>query len=392
MSSVTKVLTPLKTFFHTDFGIALLITIVWKVVLTMIGFAIDAQDGAVSLFDHTIRWDAGWYMIIIQDWYTTNISSSVFYPLFPALVGVVHFIGVGNIDYPVAGQIINTLAVWFALTALLKLGRLFIGGKGRLWLIALFLSAPTAFFLHAFYSEAVFATLSFWAYYFALKRRWLGVGILLTLLSASRLPSVLIIALTILEFMRAYDWKLRKIWNKNLLYFLLAPLGFVGYGLYLTFTQHDFLGMFHAYQTATDWTYQIFNPNILETIGRAGYQVIRVLGDLRPLDNDFVINNLFPLLALLVLGVSSIYLLRIKSRRFIPLGIVGLLSVVMFTLNSNVVSVHRYVLGSLVILVALGLYIKSLKHKKLALIGCCVVGCIGQLYLYSLFVQTIFAG
>ena len=39
-----------------------------------------------------------------------------------------------------------------------------------------FRSAPAAFFLHSFYSEAVFCALGFWAYLFALRRQWLWMG------------------------------------------------------------------------------------------------------------------------------------------------------------------------------------------------------------------------
>ena len=87
----------------------------------------------------------------------------------------------------------------------------------------LVLSAPAAFFLHVFYGKALFLALSLWAYLFALKRNWIGVGILLALLTAARLPALLVIGLCGLEYLHSYSWNLKKAFNKNILWFLLAP-------------------------------------------------------------------------------------------------------------------------------------------------------------------------
>lgn len=387
-----NILNKIKLFAKTDLGIALWIVLIWKALMSVIGFAIDVHfDGAPSFFDHTMHWDAGWYVTILNGHYADNLASSAFYPVFPFLVGIVHYLGFGLIDYPVAGQIVNTTAAWFVIAALLKLGKLLIGDMQKRWLVALILCAPTAFFLHVFYSEAVFMALSLWAYLFALKRNWLGVGILLAVLTATRLPSVLILALCGLEFLRAYNWKPKQFFNKNALFFLLAPLGFVAYVVYLAIVQNDPLGMFHAYNHTMDWAYQVFNPNILETIAKALYQIVRTIVGLRVLDTELFVNVLLPLWSLFLLGLSSIYLLLRKNQKFLPLGIVGILSIIMFTLNSNVVSVHRYILPSLTVYIAIALFIKSLK-KPYLLYAWCFVGVIVQLFLYTAFIRVMFAG
>lgn len=98
----------------------------------------------------------------------------------------------------------------------------------------------------------------------------MGVGVILALLTAARLPSLLIIGLCALEYLRSYGWSIKKAFNKHLLWFLLAPLGFIAYALYLYILHGNALGMFSAYDATTDWAYQVFNPNIIETIARAG--------------------------------------------------------------------------------------------------------------------------
>jgi len=392
---VSRAVRLVKEFLATDFGIALIITLVWKIIITAIGYIIDVRSGtATSLFDHTVWWDANWYLAIVTHHYTDPIASAAFYPLFPFLVSVVHFMSFGGLDYPVAAQLINTASVWLGLVAAIKIGRLLLGQKNRFWIVALLLSAPAAFFMHTFYSEAVFIALSFWAYYFALKKQWLWVGILLGALTAARLPSVLIIALCGLEFLRSYDWNIKRALNKKALYFLIAPIGFIAFSLYLGFAQHDPLGMFHAYKATSDWAYQVFNPNIIETMAKAAYQIVRVGIGARPFDLGFVVNILLPLVSLVILGLSSLYLLIKHPKTLLPLGIVGILSIIMFTLNSNVVSIHRYALPSLTIYVAIGLLLKSTAPKwqiPLIVVVCGLSLCL-QFYLYAGFIQHLFVG
>lgn len=382
----------IRHFLKTDFGTALIVTLVWKVVISVIGYIIDLQSGgATSFFDHTIRWDAGWYTSVITDHYAHNLASAAFYPLFPLVVGLVNLLSFNSLGIPLAGQLVNTIAVWFILVALIKLARNILGENKKYLFIALVLSAPAAFFMHVFYSEAVFMALSFWAYYYALKRNWLGVGILLALLTAARLPSILVIALCGLEFMRAYDWKWRQFFNKNVLYFLLAPIGFIAFAVYLSFIQHDPLGMFHAYQHTDDWAYQVFNPNIFETILSTCYQIPRVIMGQRLFNSDFIVNALLPVASLILLGMCSLYLLIKHRKSYLPLGVVGLLSIIMFTLNSNVVSVHRYVLPSLTIYVAVGLFVRRFK-RPCVLYAICAIGVLIQVFLLYLFVNNRFAG
>lgn len=358
-----------------------------------LGYILDLQINGTgqSMLHHTQMWDSNWYAIIINDHYATNPYSAAFYPMFPLLVGVLQFVSFHTIGMLVAGQIINTIAVWLLLVALIKLAREFLGSNKKLWLIGLVLAMPAAFFLHVFYSEAVFMALGTWAYLFAIKRRWLAMGIVLAVLTATRLPALLFIGLCGLEFMRAYDWNIRKIFNKKLLYFLLAPVGFIAYGLYLQIIRGDFLAMFHAYGKGSDWTYQIFNPNIFYTMAKSAYQIPRWLMGDRPYGVDIVVNVILPLTTIAILGICSIYLIVKHRKKALPLGIFGLVSIVMFTLNSNVISIHRYILPCLTIYIAIALFIRG-KHQFAYLLGTISAGIIVQLMLFAFFIGDIFAG
>ena len=56
------------------------------------------------------------------------------------------------------------------------------------------------------------------------------------------------------------------------------------------------------------------------------------------------------------LFVSSVYVLVALRSKGVPLALFGFASIVMLTMNSNVVSVHRYLLPCLVLYVALVLF------------------------------------
>ena len=383
----------IKNFLKTDLGIALLVTIVWKMTMLAIGYLIDSSvpGGSNSVVSHTNHWDAGWYLTIINGHYITNAASAAFYPLFPLLVSLVQFITFNSVDILVAGQIVNTVAVWLIIIALLELGRELLGDKKKYWLVTLVLSTPAAFFLHVFYSEAIFMAFSLWAYIFALKRKWLIMNIILAILTAARLPAILVVGLCGLEFMRSYNWNIKKYFNKKLLYFLLAPVGFIAYGIYLMAVRGDFLAMFHAYNATNDWSYLIFDINFPKTILKSIYEIFKVILHQKLLSMGLLINHVLPLGSLILMAIGSIYLILKQKSKYIPLGIYGLISIVMFTLNSTLVSAHRYILPCITLYVALALIING-KYQRTILVCTCLVGVALQFLLLSMFIQNVFAG
>ena len=349
-----------KTLLKNDTVLAFVIAIVWQLVMTVIG-GILAHKGFLG---HMTLWDGGWYLNIINEHYRINPASPAFYPLFPLVIDTLAITTFHIFSYPLIGLFVNTIALGFAIAALLAIAKHFnIKAHARYICVALFLLSPAAFFLHQFYGEAIFAALSFWAYAFALQRKWLYVGILLAFLTASRLPSLLFIGLCGLEYLRAYDWKIKKALNPKVLYFLLAPIGFIAYGLYLLVVRGDFFAMFSAYKATDDWIYQSFNPNFLYPIARGCYQILLAFTGRLPFTSELLVNVAIPLFALAILLICSLYLIFKHRGKGIPLGIFGLVSIVFFTLNNNLVSIHRYTLPCLGIYIALTLIYTQ--HRKL---------------------------
>ena len=104
----------------------------------------------------------------------TDPHSTVFFPLLPLLLRALHTVG---LSYLVAGVIISTAASIVAGAYLFQLAEDEMGeGSGRRALLYMLLF-PTAVFLIAPYSEALFLAGAIAAFYYARSGRWLLVAL-----------------------------------------------------------------------------------------------------------------------------------------------------------------------------------------------------------------------
>lgn len=389
--------TRIKTFLKSDLGRTLLLAIMWQLVLTAFGILVEKSFSAdmntrSALLGHTYHWDAGWYSKITRGGYSFSPAAPVFYPLFPLAVRVVQILSFGQLGILASSLLLNTACTWIATYALVKISDFYVPKKYRWYTVALFLSSPAAFFMHLYYAEALFCAGAFLAILFALKRQWSWMGVVLAFLTAVRLPAILIVGLCGLEFFRAYEWKPQKILNKHLLWFFLAPLGFLLYGLYLKATNGDFLAMFHGYHATNDWVYHKFNPNIVTSLTEQLRQAKDIIFGARSFDALGFVNIILPLCGLGILLVTSAY--SLTKKKLIPLGFFGLASFVFFTLNSDIISVHRYLLPCLSIYIAAIYFINKYFGQFSTILFSIIIysGALLQSYLFILFVSGKFAG
>ncbi|MEV7092339.1 hypothetical protein AB0M80_05805 [Amycolatopsis sp. NPDC051045] len=358
------------TWVNGDYARVFAVVLAWHVVLIAVAYLFAPSSpvsegipktgigSTMSLLAHTYRWDAGNYGEIAMHAYTGSYAPTrAFYPVFPILVWLVQTVSFGTLGLLAAGFLVNLAATWLAAVALLKIGRHFFAGERAPWLVvAAFLTAPAAFFLHSFYSEAVFCALGFWAYLFALRRQWLWMGLTLIPLTASRVTAAVFVGLCFLEFWRSKDWKLRGLLSWHLLWFPAAFLGLGAVLVYMKIQTGDAFASFNALKGVKTWSYHHFDPNILGTLwGEAKITGHALLGDTR-LDAWTLMSHVLPMIGLALLFVSSVYVLVALRSKGVPLALFGFASIVMLTMNSNVVSVHRYLLPCLVMYVALVLF------------------------------------
>ncbi|MFI5608946.1 mannosyltransferase family protein [Amycolatopsis sp. NPDC051903] len=353
-----------------DFAKVLAAVLVWNVVLIAVAWLFGPSSptsegipktgigSTWSVLAHTYRWDAGNYGEIAQHAYTGSyVPLRAFYPVFPICVWFLQTITFHLLGLLVAGFVVNVVATWLATVALLKIARHFFTGDRAPWLVvAAFLTAPAAFFLHSFYSEAVFCALGFWAYLFALRRQWLWMGVCLIPLTAARITAAVFVGLCFLEFWRAGGWKPRALLNWRLLWFPAAFLGLGAHMVYMKLQTGSATASFTALEGVPAWSYHKFNPDIFATAwSEAKLTAHALLGDV-PMTGWTLMSHVLPTIGLVLLLISSVYVFVALRADGIPLALFGIASIVMLTINNNVVSVHRYLLPCLVMYVALVLF------------------------------------
>ncbi|MEV6910232.1 hypothetical protein [Amycolatopsis sp. NPDC051071] len=354
-----------------DFLKVFVVVVVWNLVLIALAWLfgpivpIEPGNGvpesgigsSPSLLVHTYRWDSLWYGDIVRHGYADGAPQvRAFYPLFPALVWLVHTISFGGIGVITAGFLVNLVATWLAAVALLKIARFFVSERGARLVVAAFLTAPTAYFLHSFYTEAVFCALGFWAFLFALRRRWTWMGLCLIPLTATRITAAVFVGLCFLEFWRSEDWKFHGLLSWRLLWF---PAAFAGLGAHLAFMKlqvGDAMAGFDPAMMKAYWPYHKLDPNILPTLWNATKPSLRVFLGETPMTEWLLINKVLPFAGLILLLASSVYVFVALRSKGLPLALFGIASIVMLTVNSNVISVQRYLLPCLVLYVALVLF------------------------------------
>lgn len=299
-----------------------------------------------ELLGHTVRWDGPWYEMIINAGYGADPSVVAFYPSFPALVALVQVVSFGLVGQLVIGFLINTVALAVSLRGLQILVQEYAPGAANERLaVLLLLSSPIAFIFHAFYTESLFLAISIWAFVFARRQLWWAMGVMLAISTATRLTGILVVGLCGLEYLRQRAWKPRRVLTPNLAWFLLAPLGFVSYMVVCQIVYGNPFAMIDNVRSSPHWPYHIFNPNIFETLYQETRIVIRAfLGLEGTMTLGVLFHNLFPLVALAILLLSSVAILFALRGDGVPLAGFGFAAFVMFLLNSNVRSVYRYVL------------------------------------------------
>ncbi|MEY9849607.1 glycosyltransferase family 39 protein [Streptacidiphilus sp. MAP5-3] len=219
-------------------------------------------------------WDAGWYALIVDHGYSRSngaigahgipYSPRAFFPLYPGLARAVREVtGIDTAGALVAVSWVSSLAAAWAIFAI----------ADRLWsrrvgVIAAVLWGvlPLAAVESMGYSEALFTALCAWSLYALLAERWVSAGVLCALAGLTRpSASALIAAVALTALIRL--WRDRPPGLRGLLHLrdgrwrpaaavVLAPLGWLGYVVYVSLAAHSLDAYFHiqdAWNTGLDW-------------------------------------------------------------------------------------------------------------------------------------------
>ncbi len=149
------------------------------------------QGAAFPLLGVWQRWDACWYGKIATFGYEPQALSANFWPLFPILTGT--FARVLDGSVALAGMLVSAVGYIAAMTGLYRLiGRDFDPMTARrvVILISIF---PSAFFLFAPFTEALFLALAVWSVAMARERHWLLAGSFGLLAALTRIQGIFLV-------------------------------------------------------------------------------------------------------------------------------------------------------------------------------------------------------
>ncbi|MBA3347309.1 MAG: hypothetical protein H0T13_01980 [Actinobacteria bacterium] len=150
------------------------------------------------------RWDSDWYLRIAEDGYAGSPSSTpAFFPLYPALVGLLGRVLLGH--YVLAGVLISLAACAVAFVLLHRLAVARLGEEGARKAVLYIAIFPTALFLQAVYSESLYLALAVGAFLLAERGRFLGAGAVTGLAMLTRPAGIALLPALVLFACRSDD-------------------------------------------------------------------------------------------------------------------------------------------------------------------------------------------
>ena len=149
------------------------------------------------------RWDANHFVVVAEHGWSGPLAEparpAAFFPLFPLSMRLLMTLGLPPVA---AGLVVSTIATYVACVFLMKLADAELGkGSGRRAVLYLLLF-PTAVFLSAPYSEALFLAGAIPAFYFARQRRWLAASLPAAVAMGTRAAGVFLLLGLFFEYLR----------------------------------------------------------------------------------------------------------------------------------------------------------------------------------------------
>lgn len=215
-------------------------------------------------------WDSDWYLLIAEHGYGRVLrwpdgavqSDLAFFPLYPGLVRAVT--SVIPVTSGSAGLLISWTAAGAAAWGIYTIGERLHGRRTATALVLLWGLLPHSVVLSMAYTEPVLTAFAAWALHAVLTGRWLRAGALSALAGFSR-PNGIAVAAAVIAVAGWTLWRAYRaggertrsggagrgrwrIWTAV----ALAPLGWVGYVLYVGVRTGDPLGGYFAVQRG--WT------------------------------------------------------------------------------------------------------------------------------------------
>ncbi|MGW2486735.1 hypothetical protein ACWCV9_05870 [Streptomyces sp. NPDC001606] len=211
--------------------------------------------GGAHVWDVLATWDGWWYQQIALHGYDPKLvpvpgatglitlegNSAAFFPLYPALMRLTSAVtGLGSYG---AGLLVSVLASFAAALGVYAVAERFGGRRAGFAAAGLWAVWPGSGVEWAVYSDSLYVALAVWTAYAVMTRRWLTAGALAFAAGLNRPTAAALVAAlgvaALLSLRRREDGVARP-----LLAAALAPLGLLGYLLWVGDRMGDLTGYF----------------------------------------------------------------------------------------------------------------------------------------------------
>jgi hypothetical protein len=219
-----------------------------------------------DLLSILVRWDAGWYLRIVESGYDTwspadqpGATTYAFFPVYPLLIRAT--VTMTRLEPATAGVLLSTVLFVLALFLIHEYVReLRLPREAGLAAILLLCCAPQSFVFSSVYTESTFLFLLAAAMLALRRRRYLWAGVAAALLSGVRPNGIVFVVFALAWTLRDAGWRpLLRPWTEPgpMLTIVLAPLGLVAFWWYCFATTGDAFAqatsIAHGWGWAADW-------------------------------------------------------------------------------------------------------------------------------------------
>jgi len=298
------------------------------------------SDSFISLWS---KWDTPHYLKIAKEGYSSSTIGErhlliVFFPLFPLLTKLFSFIFQ---NYLLSGLIVSNIAYGFAVFYLYKLVRLDFEQDDALRTVIYFTIFPTAYFLHAAYTESLFLALTIASFYYARNDRWALCGVIGMLAAMTRITGILLLPVLLVEYLHQREFKKENI-KKDILWIFVIGFGLLVYLILNYMTYGDPL-KFLEFQSA-HWGMNLSLP----TEGLLNSWNVTDWGDPGHKYHGGWFQVIFVLLGL-ILTIYSFFKIRLSYSLY------ALITWLVVTSTSFMISVPRFILTMFPIFIVLAI-------------------------------------
>jgi len=215
---------------NIELSVIAMVSIVGTFVFAYVAYVLIVDSFPDSVISIWNTWDTHHYLNIAKEGYSSSMVDEkhlliVFFPLYPFLIKIFSLVFQ---DHLLSALLVSNIAYIFAVFYLYKLVRIDFEKENALRSIIYFSIFPTAYFLHAAYTESLFLALTLASFYYARKDRWALSGVIGMLAAATRITGIILLPVLVIEYLSQREYKKENI-RKDILWILVIAIGLVLY-------------------------------------------------------------------------------------------------------------------------------------------------------------------